>query len=244
MFSISRSRLTLPSQLVFLVLNALGILVGTIYNSQTPDLYENNSHHKLGWVLAWIMGAQVLISLLSLYTGRVSSENDRVEDERDRLLPVSVEALAEHRRIPGMDQAHDYRWSNDSGQGTERATSSLRSQSLSLTEEQPIPTFNDRRSKIENDDDEKRGFLRDTAVDKYLSKKLPNLMSRRILKSLQCIYDVVDRFILILGFIAITTGAVTFAGIFVRTYTKVYRMPRLTGSVAKESNIQRIGALY
>ncbi|RAL61993.1 hypothetical protein DID88_002482 [Monilinia fructigena] len=46
MLSISRSRLSLPTQFVFLALNGGGLFCSVIYNAATPDLYPNNAHHK------------------------------------------------------------------------------------------------------------------------------------------------------------------------------------------------------
>lgn len=51
MLSIGRSRLTLPMQAAFPFTNTFGILVSIIYNHKTPDMYENNSHHKIGWAI-------------------------------------------------------------------------------------------------------------------------------------------------------------------------------------------------
>ncbi|KAG7106629.1 putative membrane protein C3B8.06 like [Verticillium longisporum] len=59
MLSLARSRYTLASQSVFLAINALGVLVGTIYNAATPDLYPNNAHHKAGWAFTWVALAQL-----------------------------------------------------------------------------------------------------------------------------------------------------------------------------------------
>ncbi|KAG7149277.1 putative membrane protein C3B8.06 like [Verticillium longisporum] len=68
MLSLARSRYTLASQSVFLAFNALGVLVGAIYNAATPDLYPNNAHHKAGWVFTWISLAQVCIGLFGRTT--------------------------------------------------------------------------------------------------------------------------------------------------------------------------------
>ncbi|PNH27736.1 hypothetical protein VD0002_g10084 [Verticillium dahliae] len=68
MLSLARSRYTLASQSVFLAFNALGVLVGAIYNAATPDLYPNNAHHKAGWVFTWIALAQVCIGLFGRTT--------------------------------------------------------------------------------------------------------------------------------------------------------------------------------
>ncbi|KAI5289930.1 hypothetical protein KEM54_002853, partial [Ascosphaera aggregata] len=53
MLSIAKSKHTLPVQFIFLVFNAFGVLLSVIYNASTPDLYENNAHHKMGWIATW-----------------------------------------------------------------------------------------------------------------------------------------------------------------------------------------------
>jgi len=123
MLSISRSKYTLSVQSVFLTLNAIGVLLATIYNASTPDLYPNNSHHKLGWLLTCIMGFQVFLGIVGTYAG------DERKRERGGFIPISTEAMAEHQRF----HTDTYRFSNDSGQGTEPNTESLRSQSISST---------------------------------------------------------------------------------------------------------------
>ncbi len=216
MFSISRSRLALPTQLVFLVLNGLGVLFGTIYNVNTPDLYPNNAHHTIGWIATWAMTAQVIMGLLFLYSGRIKTTSGAAH-ERAAFLPISIEAMSQHEQTHNAAGYSANRWSGDSGQGTER-TSSEHSRDVSPT----VPgRFIKPEAPKEEDDDEiedvprSGGWPRNTIVDKYLSKRLPGLASRRLTKGLEVLYEIIDRTILILGFIAILTGGVTYAGIFV-----------------------------
>ncbi|PQE27713.1 integral membrane protein [Rutstroemia sp. NJR-2017a BVV2] len=203
MFSISRSRFTLLMQFAFLAINAAGVLCSTIYNANTPDLYPNNAHHKIGWLLTWICCAQVVIGVISAYAGH------RDNKQKDSgYTPVSREAMAEHtRRL----QRNDSRLSNDSGQGTEPNTESLRSGSSSVDGDEEI-TLNE----PEKDDAEveKIALMKGTKIDKYLSRRLPGLISARILRVFEFAYNVVDRLILLLGFVAFTTGIVTYGGLF------------------------------
>ncbi|KAI9877743.1 MAG: hypothetical protein M1823_007056, partial [Watsoniomyces obsoletus] len=114
-FSISRSRYTAPVQFFFLLLNGLGVVFGTIYNVSTPDLYENNAHHKIGWIATWVVTAQVVMSLLFLYSGR-TEKSAPSSCEHAAFLPISTDNMTQHNMSP----YHDHRWSGDSGQGTER----------------------------------------------------------------------------------------------------------------------------
>jgi len=54
-------------------------------------------------------------------------------------------------------------------------------------------------------------------IDKYLSARVPNLLSAKVLRIFEVVYEIIDKTILILGFITLTTGGVTYAGIFVST---------------------------
>ena len=212
MFSITRSRLTLPTQFIFLLLNGLGVIFSTIYNVNTPDLYENNAHHSIGWIATWVMTAQVVMGLLFLYSGR-SKQTSASAHERAAFLPVSVESMAQHDQMQCAAGYSPYRWSGDSGHGTERSSSH---QSRDISPSQYT------KPEVEDDDDEDdsipqgRGFLRNTFVDRYLSQRIPVLMPQRLQRGLEIAYEVIDRTILVLGFIALATGGVTYAGIFVR----------------------------
>lgn len=218
MFSITRSRYAIPTQLLFLILNGLGVLFGTIYNVNTPDLYENNAHHKIGWIATWVMTAQVVMGLLFLYAGR-SKSTTGVAHERAAFLPVTVDAIAHHQRLHNVVGYSDYRWSGDSGQGTER-TSSDHGRDISPTDPARYTKPEAGEEDGDGDDDGDRvasrsGLLRNTFIDKYLSQRLPGLVSQRMGKSLEAVYEIIDRTVLVLGFIALATGGVTYAGIFV-----------------------------
>lgn len=215
-FSVSRSSYALPTQLLFLAFNGLGVLFGTIYNINTPDLYENNAHHKIGWIATWVMIAQAVMGLLFLYSGR-SKSNTGALHERAGFLPISAEVMAQHELMHHAGGYRDYRWSGDSGQGTERS-SYHNSRDVSPTD--PIRYSKSEAEDNDNDEDEgnvsySRGWLRNNFVDQYLSRLVPGLLSQRLRKGLEVVYEVIDRTILIIGFVVLTTGIVTYAGIFV-----------------------------
>lgn len=145
----------------------------------------------------------------------VISAYTRRKEVRRSFIPVSTENIEQHQRIHDMSQAQMYRFSNDSGQGTEPNTESLRSQSISSNSSDDHQLPDVRREHEEEDQDEKHGLMHGSKVDKFLSKKIPGLLSSRALRSFQLFYNVVDRVILMLGFIALTTGIVTYGGFFV-----------------------------
>lgn len=215
MLSIARSRLSLIFHLSFLALNSLGVLLATIYNMNTPDLYPNNAHHTLGWLLAWVVCAQACLAFLHRYIG--VTESDGCVDERTTFIPISMEAMEEHGRVLSLRNVPDHRFSDDSGQGTERNTESLRSQSLSSNDRdnENLDSPLDREYEVNLEPAEKDRLLSDNALDRFFSKKLPSLITSRILRVLVLIYEIINRLILILGFIALATGIVTYGGIFV-----------------------------
>jgi len=221
--SVSRSRLKLPVQFSFLVCNASGVAVGTVYNSRTPDLYENNAHHRLGWVVTWLVMAQMLMGMMTAYVGRGRGSIAR-RDEHEALIPVSIGAMAEHHRLHAAPHARGYRYSNDSGQGTERASSSLRSHSLALMgEANGQRSIESRRDLYDVEDDdwyggifEKPESLHNSKLNRYLSKRVfGSMLCDRVLGWIDLVNNGLDRVILVLGFVAIATGVATYYGLFV-----------------------------
>ncbi|KAI0097450.1 hypothetical protein GGR51DRAFT_578114 [Nemania sp. FL0031] len=220
MLSIARSRYTLAAQFLFLLTNAIGVLVGIVYNANTPDLYPNNAHHKLGWLVTWVVGAQVLVGLVGRVAGMMGTSSNQgrgKEAEEQSFIPVSTEAMAEHHRMHQDMFSSQYRESNDSGQGTERNTESLRSASLStmVGQESPIE-LSDRRRHYEDDDDDldiKPTELRSTSASQSIAK-ITSKISGKAWKIIMVGYELVDRTILILGYVTLCTGLITYARFF------------------------------
>ncbi|KAI1412689.1 hypothetical protein F5Y13DRAFT_162494 [Hypoxylon sp. FL1857] len=220
MFSIARSRYTLAIQFLFLCTNALGLLLGITYNANTPDLYPNNAHHKLGWLVTWVVSAQVVISLVGRVAGVMSKSSAQKfsKEEEQAFIPVSTEAMAEHQRMNDSYFSHPYRSSNDSGQGTEPNTESLRSNSVSTAvgQESPVET-SDRRVHYEDDLEDvhfKPAEMLPTKSANSFIAKVAGKISTRAWKILMFAYNFIDRTILILGYIALCTGIITFARFF------------------------------
>ncbi|QKX63374.1 uncharacterized protein TRUGW13939_10544 [Talaromyces rugulosus] len=202
MLSIAHSRYTIPLQFVFLAVNAVALLFGTIYNTSTPDLYENNAHHKIGWIATWVAGAQVIIGLIYAYSGRGRSKSGP-DYERATFMPVSTQNMMGHQQL--YSPVGEYRWSGDSGQGTSC----------------PATPDEERFSKPEDDEEDvevptplARGWLRSAALDRFFTSRVPSLVSNRALRVLRVVYNVIDRIILPFGFIAVASGGVTYGGIF------------------------------
>lgn len=215
MFSISRSRYTLLSQSIFLGLNAAGVLLAIIYDSKTPDLYPNNMHHKIGWLLTGIVTVQTALGVIS----RRASSSGR-KSGQTAFIPVSTANMAEHQRVESLRIAKLYRFSNDSGQGTEPKTESLRSQSITSTGDDENQLPESRQDHEMADQEENFDLLRGSPVDSSLIKRIPRILSFRALRVFQFTYNAIDRLILILGFVAIVSGIVAYGGFFVSSELK------------------------
>ena len=198
MLSIARSRYTSVAHFVVLILNAFGLLVGTIYNANTPDLYENNAHHKVGWILTWIVSAHALIGLV-LHRTRATT-------------PAKNFLGVQYNRLKESDFVNEYRWSQDSGQGTEPGSP----ESHPTSPAEPEHTAQRDSYQPEREDhEEKLGLLSNSAMDRYFMRKFKSIASSRFFRIASVPYNVMDRLILFLGFVALATGLVTYGGHFV-----------------------------
>jgi hypothetical protein len=221
MLSIARSRYALASQFLFLATTAFGVMLSTIYNASTPDLYPNNAHHKIGWIATWAVCVQMVIGLLARIGGALKSGSVRegTSAEYQRFIPVSTQAMAEHESC----FPKPYRMSNDSGHGTEPNTESLQSHSRSSSSganSPPIPLRDLERLEYGEDDNDYVDVHVPTATPSgkvhSFAKKAVGLLSMRSWRILMFVYHFVDRTILVLGFITLCTGIITFGRFFVR----------------------------
>lgn len=205
MLSVAHSRFTIPAQFVFLIVNGVALFFGLVYNASTPDLYLNNAHHKIGWIASSVVVAQFVIGIIYAYSGR-RTKNVTSQYQRATFFPVSTENMMEHQQL--YTPVAEYRWSGDSGQGTSCPTS-------------PDEEHHHNLTKPEEEDDVEvptslsRGWLRSAFLDGFFASRVPGLVSNKVLRGLRLVYNIIDRIILPFGFIALTSGAVTYGGIFV-----------------------------
>ncbi|KAI1332220.1 hypothetical protein F5Y16DRAFT_357166 [Xylariaceae sp. FL0255] len=217
MLSIARSRHTLVVQFIFLVANAVGIAAGIGYNANTPDLYPGNAHHSLGWIVTWIVSAQIVVGLVGRLAGAIAKPQNG--EEQQAFIPVSTEAMAEHQRIHQHPFSSPYRQSNDSGQGTEPNTESLRSNSVSTMASHDLPIdICDRRMTYDDEDEETSAYrpreTRASGAIPSLVAKIASGISGRTRRVIMFSYNLVDRTILILGYVALCTGIIAYARFF------------------------------
>ena len=203
MLSIARSRLAVPIHIVFLGFNSAGLMLGTIYNTKTPDLYERNLHHKFGWAMTWIVVVQLFLGL--------------IKRSAQGLHKVHPAPLSHYEKLSHYEDEETYRYSRDSGHGTE--PSSPRSSSQSTLNEEPLENDDEREvldfeTRHENEHEEGSFCAQRARIWSYLVSWITN---HRALKLIEPIHAAIERTILILGFVAFTSGFVTYGGIFVST---------------------------
>lgn len=211
--SIAKSRYSFPSQALFVLLNATGVLLSFIYDAKVPNLYEHNVHYRMGWLFTWFSVAWVLTGVVNMYTRKTDSRRHSGQQ-------MSAANMAQYQRIHEMSEP---RWSRDSGQGTERNSASLLgsngtgSPSTELEDHHfdvDLPPYQHAEEHNEQEP-EKRSFLQNTRFDRFLSKNLHKYATGRILSINKWIYIFFERAMLIFGFFAASSGFVVFGGLAV-----------------------------
>ncbi|KAF2629885.1 integral membrane protein [Macroventuria anomochaeta] len=213
MLSIARSRYVLLSQFTFLVVNALALLIGVVYNHKTPELYENNAHSKTGWAITWIASAWVFMALIQTYMDR--SQAHLFDDETTQ--PLNAANMAQYQRVKEENLESPYRYSNDSGQGTERNSASLyghsRSPSVESENQQFLgPTRRDTHDELDDLEDVTLEKPK-SRWDKFFSRNVARFIAGRTAKVVRLLYVAFERTIIIQGLVAILTGTVVYGGI-------------------------------
>lgn len=207
MFGIGRSRWAFLAQLSFLAVNGLGLILGSVYNRKAPNLYEHTIHNGVGWVATLLILARCIMEGIKDH-GLQGEGSETSVKEQMAFLPVPSEALEEQHLIG------QYRYSHDSGQGTEPASRDHSMNSSRRSEDKP-QELEERKGESEPDftvDD--RSFRNFSArrLFLYALPYLPNQFSRIMVRC----NVVLDWLILPLGFIVVTSGIVTYGGAFVR----------------------------
>ncbi|KAL1303106.1 hypothetical protein AAFC00_006546 [Neodothiora populina] len=220
MFSVTRSRLTIPAQVSFLAVNGLGVFTSIIYNANTPDLYPNNAHHKIGWVASWVALAWFVMALPMIYRSRKASASSPRP-------AMTAQNMAQYNRLQNETEfvpRHMYRWSRDSGHGSEgsgtlcpgsRADSSDSLPHHKLEPQSPIDEEHGHDFEEQDEPAENSGFLQNTRVNRFVSLKLSGINpSGKAFSVFQFLYVFLERTILLLGFVQIATGIVTWGDLF------------------------------
>ncbi|KAI5198492.1 hypothetical protein AUEXF2481DRAFT_44233 [Aureobasidium subglaciale EXF-2481] len=197
MFSIARSRFTIPAQFAFLAVNAVGLFSSIIYDAKTPDLYPNNAHHKMGWAVTWIAVAWFLMTFVNLYM----AISERVKQRHE----MTTDNIAQYDRL------QEHRWSGDSGHDSATLCSGSRSPS---SDSVPLHKF---ETPEDGDGDlvsEEQGFIQKNPVDRFLSRRVPRISSVRALTAFRVVSTLIERCMPVLGSVSLISGGVVFGGIY------------------------------
>ena len=230
MLIIAKSNLRYPSQIAFLGLHGIGMVFGLAYNSRTPDLYPKASHNGLGWVLSALIFANFIIGIVRDSIGRTSDSGTK--DERASFIAEATGRMTreEDRNMEASNQLSRSSPSRSTSPYPELSQSSVETDSETLFDVHVQPN-----SRLEHRYDEPM-----TWTGRWANVSGSNLLVRIL--DLWC--GIVDRGLLILGFVAICTGIVTMAGIFVRMLIGILGQPTNTYKTARETFFQWISTLH
>jgi len=231
MLGVAQSTFHIPVQIAFLTLTTIGVVLAIMYNSATPDFYENNAHHKIGWVIVWMLVAQVASGMIRGVARYVNGDprSGIIADQAEDMFMLGDDQEDDEEDEPTdeteMKRRPDFRRkSSDSGNGTGESTPRGGS-----TSSAPSTPFVIRRSSENTllDDHERNFHTVDTIsprnaefkMEKYLAKKLQNQrwlnrISRRGAFMAKIVHGVIGRPLFLLGFIQLCTGVATVTGIF------------------------------
>jgi hypothetical protein len=213
MLSVARSRWTLPAQGVFHVLNGLGVVTGLVFNHATEDLYEGNAHDPLGWVLTWFTVAWTIMSVYTTLASRGS--NEQIIAQPTRGAEVSNEMQYGYFQQYN-DDLSPTRMSRDSGLGNSRQNSQ---DSITQKKNQDTPLYPLAEDVGLDEEEEKdttpetRGFLGLSRAS-VRGSDVAQKANRQIAVIVRCFELILEKTLLILGFVALATGFVTYGGIF------------------------------
>ncbi|GIZ38384.1 hypothetical protein CKM354_000180200 [Cercospora kikuchii] len=204
--SVARSRWHLPSQFLFHVVNGLGLFAGLVYNRSTPDLYVNNAHHPLGWVIVAFTILWTICSLYTAYGEQVQSRRSSIQ----RPGPLLVqEAVRLELRSPYNDEFSP-RDSRDSGFGSRQNST----ESVYQKAEEPSSDHEFDDEKLDDGDSEQRAFLGSKRVKRLLTEGAQRFSSGRIAGAVRITQIFLEKIILLLAFAGLTSGFIVSGGLF------------------------------
>jgi hypothetical protein len=215
-FSVAQSRFTVPAQTIFFVTNAVGLTLGAVYNAKTLDLYANNAHHKMGWIFTWFALAWIILGIINTYTARFN------RDTKHSDCAIFSAGTPRYQRLQCEQLLPEQRWSQDSDPHLEHNFGTCSNTRSSGTESESKPNDHAHAMYNCNDQEEEEaspsklcGLLNIARVERFLSKNFHRASFKRILIISKIIYIIFERLFIILAFTVLTTGIVTYGGIFV-----------------------------
>lgn len=226
MFNIARSRLALPVGFLLSVLNCIGVLFGILYNTKTPDLYTNNAHHSIGWIATSILTVQSLMTLSFRHSRKYKRASTGTVETNPLLknLPVSADQEAVHQSIEKGEPSTPVQFGKRhfKSRTVRGVPSSISRNHDGLYEFESDDQESDREYDIGQKNPWsiwrqvfRRNGLGATFFSRNTRQGSRGLLSKKTRQVLEIFYQVIIRTIIVLSFIALATGGVTYTGIFV-----------------------------
>lgn len=206
MLSVARSRYHLPAQIVFHGVNGLALFTGFVYNHSTPDLYTSNSHHPIGWIVTSLTILWTVLSVLVACARNKKQQecaiNPLRKASRDEVEGDGFEGYVDGPSTPCS--------SRDSGNfsGDSRANSS----DEIFEKKDMYPPYGDEEHG--DGETESTGFLGRKKMNGIFAQATQLIFSIRVSMALRISQVVLEKFLLLLGFLAITSGFVVYGGLF------------------------------
>ena len=223
MLSISASRYTLFTQVTFIATNAFGMLIAVFYNARTPDLYPNNAHHKIGWIITVVVSAHVAVGVIARRTLPRHAFSSKGESNEPTFMPLMTTSEGEGY----ADESQEFRPSSERSHSPADYRSSLGDNSDTTQvepsdDESGLPTIRKFRYA--------RHRGRFSAILNFLETLRWSTNSQSLFLCLSYAYNTTDRIILPFGFIAFATGIATFGRFFVRNSITPSHCAKLTST--------------
>ncbi|KAJ4310333.1 hypothetical protein N0V84_011016 [Fusarium piperis] len=93
------------------VFNGFGLLLALFYNTRTPDLYPNNAHHKIGWIITAVMAAHVIVGFLARRKAARSVSGTDARAHEQSFVPLATTPNHSYNDASDDDLSNDvYPW--------------------------------------------------------------------------------------------------------------------------------------
>lgn len=198
---------------VFLALNGIGLVSGIIVNAKTEDLYKGNVHRHIGWVATGIVLAHALIDVLLRFAKQSRTKQSKEREGVGSSFRNSMRTVYQSicSRLLANEDRLDRISRPENGRDVPR-----------ISQHHPFGEYENSESDDEVAEDEykslvpgRRSFLRDNFIHRDFSRRSLTSASFGLLKILEFLYKAIDWTILVVGYITLVTGGVTYTGIFV-----------------------------
>ena len=202
----ARSNLAYPARILLLGLHALGTVFGLAYNSRTPDLYRNSSHHSLAWTLSAVAILESILSIMRSFSRSHSIKTTFDASHEQQPLVSSSRLFQGSEESLGDDQIHatDPTYFPSLRESRTNRTNSMRTDSHARCNFAFFPS----RAAIDG------RYERPFSWTKSWSKMIS---AGRFVPIVAFTSNLFVMVMIVLAFVAFCTGTVTMAGIFVRS---------------------------